>query len=149
MGVTCRGAGVSATLRDGAGSSTGALLSFCIIVVMSSTNACSADLFASVSGAKGERGEGFLRALAMSIRAAKMRSLEELSGIWTLVGNQETVSQVRIARVSKIQMRQHRYDSIAGPTYQPSRPWGDQVVLSLGLAWASTRHPGGPSGVAL
>jgi hypothetical protein len=58
----------------------------------------------SVTGASGEPGEGFWRALVMSRNAARIRSLEEARGIVTLVGNQESVSEMRVARVSHIQV---------------------------------------------
>lgn len=54
----------------------------------------------SVSGAIGERGLGLVRALVMSRREVAMISSEELWGIWTFVGNQVRVSQMRMARVS-------------------------------------------------
>ena len=57
----------------------------------------------SVTGASGEPGEGFWSALVMSCNAARMRSVDEARGIVTLVGNQESVSEMRVARVSHIQ----------------------------------------------
>jgi hypothetical protein len=58
----------------------------------------------SVRGAIGELLDGLLRALTMSWMPARMRSVDEASGMVTLVGNQETVSQMRSRRVSQIQM---------------------------------------------
>ena len=78
-----------------------------------------------------------------------MRSLDEASGIVTFMGNQEIVSEMRSARVSNIQRVKHRYESRAGPTYQPSLACGDQVVRLLGLSCTRTRMPGGAMGVRL
>ena len=56
-------------------------------------------------GEIGARGLGRRRALAMSRREARMRSLLEFCGMLTEVGNHATVSHVRVARVSWIQTR--------------------------------------------
>jgi hypothetical protein len=40
----------------------------------------------------------------MSVRPARMRSVEEASGMVTLVGNHETVSEIRSVRVANIQI---------------------------------------------
>jgi hypothetical protein len=40
----------------------------------------------------------------MSVKPATMMSVEEASGMVTFVGNQETVSEMRSARVANIQM---------------------------------------------
>ncbi len=48
----------------------------------------------SVSGAKGEPGDGLFKACRMSRMQARMRSLEEASGIVTFLGNHEMVSQI-------------------------------------------------------
>ena len=58
----------------------------------------------SVSGANGEPGDGLFRAATMLLMLARIRSLDDASGIVTLVGNQDTVSQMRSARVSHIQI---------------------------------------------
>ena len=58
----------------------------------------------SVSGANGKPGDGLFRATTMSLMPARIRSLDDLSGIMTLVGNQDTVLQMRSARVSHIQI---------------------------------------------
>ena len=65
---------------------------------------CKAVTWLSVKGASEAAGDGFRRAVVMSVKAAKTRSLEEASGMVTFVGNQETVSEIRSARVSSIQM---------------------------------------------
>jgi beta-xylosidase len=64
----------------------------------------------------------------MSLIPARIKSLEEASGMVTLAGNQEIVSQMRAAWVSQIQTRKQRYDSSAGPMYQPLLALGNQVV---------------------
>ena len=56
----------------------------------------------SVRGAKGDWANGFARAWIMSLDAALMMSLEEASGIVTLVGNRISVSQIRWWQVSHI-----------------------------------------------
>ena len=54
----------------------------------------------SVKGARGEPGDGCCRACTMSCKPARMRSLDEASGIVTLVGNHSKVSHMCVARVS-------------------------------------------------
>jgi hypothetical protein len=79
-----------------------------------------------------------------------MRSLDEARGMVTFVGNHDTVSEIRSARVSNIQIVQHRYyESRAGPVYQPSLACGDQEVRFLGFSWTRTRIPGDAMGVRL
>jgi hypothetical protein len=63
---------------------------------------CRAVVCESVHGASGERGVGCLRYLAMSWRLVRIRSVEELCGMVTLVGKQESVLHVHFARVSHI-----------------------------------------------
>jgi hypothetical protein len=53
----------------------------------------------SVWGAKGELLEGLMRAMP-----ARMRLVDEAIGMVTLVGDQETVLQIRLRRVSHIHM---------------------------------------------
>ena len=53
-----------------------------------------ADLL-SVRGARGDWAEWFARAWIMLLAAALMMSVEEASGLVTLVGNQLSVSQIR------------------------------------------------------
>ena len=107
--VAC-GSGVG-TLRSGAGSGWaigvgGAGVSSSVtMLVKVSVSCCRASLRESVVGAIGERGLGRRRALAISRRDAMMMSLLELSGMVTVVGNQDTVSQMRGDLVSWIQMR--------------------------------------------
>jgi hypothetical protein len=103
----------------------------------------------SVQGAIGVRGDGFWSALTMSHRLAMMVSVLELAGIGTWVGNHVSVSQMRVAQISHIHTWWQRYDSMAGPTYHPSKAWGGHVVRASGFSWASTRVPGGPRGVRL
>jgi hypothetical protein len=59
----------------------------------------------SVRGARGEPGGGLFRAVVMSLRPARMRSLEEARGMVTCVGNNETVSTMRSVRKSHGQTR--------------------------------------------
>ena len=54
----------------------------------------------SVRGANGDPGDGWCSACKMSRTPARMRSLDDASGIFTLVGNQMRVSHNRVARVS-------------------------------------------------
>lgn len=61
-----------------------------------------ASCWLSVKGASGEPEDGFWRARTMSAMPAKMRSLEFAKGMVVLVGNQVSVSQRRVARVSHI-----------------------------------------------
>ena len=56
----------------------------------------------SVKGANGEPGDGLRMACRMSCTPARMRSLEEARGMGLLVGNQASVSQTLVARVSHI-----------------------------------------------
>lgn len=65
-------------------------------------------LWVSVSGASGDCGDGCWRATTISLRQAIIVAVEELSGMVTLVGYHVTVSQMRIARVSQIQICQQR-----------------------------------------
>ena len=58
----------------------------------------------SVSGANGETGDGLFRAATMLLMPARIRSLDDASGFVTLVGNQDTVSQMHSARVSHTQI---------------------------------------------
>ena len=48
--------------------------------------------------------DGFQRATVISVRLAKMRSLDEVRGMVTLVGNQEMVSEMHVELVANIQM---------------------------------------------
>jgi hypothetical protein len=74
------------------------------IPVSKSVRFCNAVTWLSVKGAKEAAGDGWLRAVVISVSAARIRSLEEARGMVTFVGNQETVSEIRSARVSSIQM---------------------------------------------
>jgi hypothetical protein len=103
----------------------------------------------SVRGARGEPADGLAIACARSARLARMRSLEEARGMVTLVGNQETASQMRSARVSQIQTLWQRCESMAGPVHQPSVACGDQAVRWEGLSCTRMRMPGGVRGVRL
>ena len=75
------------------------------MLVRSSVSWVRAALSESLVGAMGVRGLGRRRALVMSRSDARMMSLLELWGIETVLGNHATVSQMRVARVSSIQMR--------------------------------------------
>jgi hypothetical protein len=81
--------------------------------------------------------------------SARIRSVDDASGIVTLVGNHTIVSHMRTRRVSQSQTLKHQYDSSAGPTYHPSSPCGDHVSRLAGFSCATTRTPGGASGVRL
>ena len=58
----------------------------------------------SVSGANGEPGNGLFRAATMLLMPVRIRSLDNASSIMTLVGNQDTVSQMCTACVSHTQI---------------------------------------------
>jgi hypothetical protein len=58
----------------------------------------------SVSGASGEPGDEWCSACAIFLMPAKMSSFEEAINIVTLVGNHTSVLQMRVARVSHIQI---------------------------------------------
>ena len=58
----------------------------------------------SVRGANGELAVGFSRAWVRSWAAARTRSVEEAVGMVTCLGNHSTVSMMRVALVSMIQM---------------------------------------------
>jgi hypothetical protein len=55
-------------------------------------------------GARGEPGDGLLRATVMSLRQARMRSLEEARGMVICVGNHEMVLAMHSVRKSQIQI---------------------------------------------
>jgi len=102
------GVGVSITLRGcSMGGGVGTVVFGWVSVQMPVSKLvrfCNAVTWLSVRGASDAAGDGFWRAVVMSAKAAKMRSLEEARGMVTFVGNQETVSEIRSARVSSIQM---------------------------------------------
>ena len=58
----------------------------------------------SVSGANGEPGKGLFRAATMLQMLVRIRSLDDVGSIVTLVGNQDTVLQMRSAHVSHTQI---------------------------------------------
>ena len=58
----------------------------------------------STKGDSGESGLGLLMAVSRSLAAAMIMSLLEAMGMVTCLGNQETVSTMRVARVSLIQI---------------------------------------------
>ena len=107
MGATLRGDGVGgvATLRGGTGTETGPRrgLGTGINPVMSSERIFNVATWLSVSGSRGDPGVGFRMASRISWIPARMRSLEDAIGMDTFVGNQESVSHVRMERVSQIQ----------------------------------------------
>ena len=70
-----------------------------------SMSCCNAALWVGEMGSTGERGMGCANAWAISCKLVRIRSAEELVGMATLEGNQDTVSHMRVARVSHIQMR--------------------------------------------
>jgi hypothetical protein len=64
-----------------------------------------AETWLLVTGAKGELGHGFRRASATSFRRpARMRSADEASGMVPFIENHETVSEIRSARITNIQI---------------------------------------------
>ena len=95
------GEGVCDGARTKGSSGTGEVVS----PVRREVSCLSAATWLSVSGARGEPGDGFFSASRISWIPAKTRSEDEASGILTFVGNQEMVSQMRSARVSHTQMR--------------------------------------------
>jgi hypothetical protein len=146
------GVGVSTTLRgglsvgggggvDGAGTSVMALVHR--PVSNSLVRFFRAATWLSVMGATNSKpGDGFRRAVAMSCRVARMRSLDEARAMVSFVGNHETVFEICSARVLQ-------YESRAGPVYQPSSACGDQEIRLLGFSWKWTRMPGGAMSVWL
>jgi hypothetical protein len=99
------------TLRVGAGELLSAGSAFaCVVVwvgvarpvktVVSCLRLCT---WLSVSGAKGEPGEGLLSARRMSRMPARIRSLDDASGIVSFLGNHDTVSHTRSVLVSQTQ----------------------------------------------
>jgi hypothetical protein len=112
LSVAGVGVGVSTTLRGGrsVGSGIGVVGTALLVMevahrpVSNSVRFCEAVTWLLVMGAKGEPGDGCGRAVVMSCRAARMRSLEEARGMVTFVGNQEMVSEICSARVSNIQI---------------------------------------------
>ena len=101
-GSTLRGATgfLSASVRRVGASSEKMVWGGLATVVRTRVNCSSASCKLSVSGAKVEPGDGFLRACMMSPMPARIRSFEDAIGIVTLVGNHTSVSQMREARVS-------------------------------------------------
>jgi hypothetical protein len=77
------------TLRDGAAFGGAAMLL--------------SNVALSVHGAKGELVDGCVKAWTISLIPARTRSMEEARGIVTLDGNQDSVSVMRVRRVSQIQ----------------------------------------------
>jgi hypothetical protein len=73
------------------------------MLVRSSHNLVNKVTCESVWGANGEPGDGVFRALTMSATPAITISVELAKGMGILVGNQERVSAILIARVSQIQ----------------------------------------------
>jgi hypothetical protein len=69
---------------------------------------CSAWTSLSVHGANGELVDGCVKASTISLIPARTRSVEEARGIVTLDGNQESVSVMRVHRVSQIQTVKQR-----------------------------------------
>ena len=112
-------------------------------------NCFKASTWLSVSGASGEPGEGFFNAATMSWMPAKVISFDDANGMLILVGDHDTVSQMLLLLVSQAQTVKHRYDSRAGPRYQPSSPCGAHVPRADGFSWMRTRIPGGAIGVRL
>lgn len=87
MGVDC-----GATLKAGAASGGDGVVRGMESPVSSVVSCCKVVTWLSVSRASEDAGDGCWRAWAMSLRAARISSLEEVSGILMLVGNQERVS---------------------------------------------------------
>ena len=72
------------------------------MLVRRATKSRRAWVWVSISGARGERGDGCCSAMAMLCRLVMMVFVVELAGIWTLDGNQVSLSQMRTALVSQI-----------------------------------------------
>ena len=118
IGSTLRG-GVGSTLRGGAGmgDKVGAAVGLVgadgggvgdTMLVSNVVRSSSAWTWLSVRGANGELFNGLLRASIMSCIPARTRSVEEASGMVTLVGNQAMVSQMCSRRVSHIHILKQR-----------------------------------------
>jgi len=146
LGIGGEGEAGVGTLRAGAGGLGDAGVARPVRTVVRSLSAAT---LLVVTGASVDPGDRLARAWLISSKPARMRSFDEARGIATLVGNQEIVSQIRSARVSQTQILKQRYDSNAGPVYQPSMACGDQVVRWAGFSWIRTRMPGGAMGVVL
>jgi hypothetical protein len=101
---TPRGSGVATPRWAGGLSSMGTWRGGAVMLVSNVIRSRSALDWVSVRGAKAEAGAGFCNACAISLRQAMMISVEELAGIRTFVGYHVSVSQIRSARVSVIQM---------------------------------------------
>jgi hypothetical protein len=98
-GVGC-GTGVdcgASTLRTGAASGGDVVVWGTASPVSSVSSCCKAVSWLSVSRVSEDEGDGCWRARPMSLRVARIRSLEEARGILILVGNQEIVSDTRSA----------------------------------------------------
>ena len=89
-----------ATLSSGAESGAGVMSPLIKLVSWWRAATC-----VSVSGPKDDVGDGWCSAWTMSVMPARIKSFEEASGIVILVGNHDTVSEIRSDRVSNIQMR--------------------------------------------
>ena len=102
VGAQCSVVGDEGSLGDivsigvgaGAGASAGVLVGRQCWLSMEAKVLMEADLL-SVRGTRGDWSDGFARAWIMSFAVALMMSVEEASGMVTLVGNQLSVSQIR------------------------------------------------------
>ena len=80
----------------------GSLFTGLVMLVKRIVKSCNAWTWLSVHGAMGELAVGFVNAWTISWMPVMTRSVEEAKGIWTFVGNQERVSQMRSLHVSQI-----------------------------------------------
>ena len=85
---------VSIGVGEGAGTSVGVSVGGQCWLSMEASVFMSADSL-SVRRVRGDWADGFSRAWIMSLSTALMMSVEEASGMVTLVGNQLSVSQIR------------------------------------------------------
>ena len=93
---------VGSTLRDGAALGGAAMWLSKVVRSWSALTSL------SVRGANGELADGCVKAWMISWIPARTRSVEEARGIVTLEGNQESVSVMRVRRVSQIQTVKQR-----------------------------------------
>ncbi len=99
------GAGVASTLRSGRlmglfaacrdGGSLVLIVGMALVVPWSTLiRVCRTSVWASLSGARGELGDGFCNAWEMLVMPARMRSRDEALGTGVLVGSHVRVSQM-------------------------------------------------------
>jgi len=90
-----------------------------------------------------------VRMFRISWRLAWMSASGVGTGIGAVWGRNCTVSDILVRRVSQEYTVKQRYNSRAGPTYQPSVACGDHVPRVCGFSWMSTLQPGRAIGLRL